>query len=227
MHILGIEAEQEAVTRHIQLHLLDDGVLHRQSDIGGDQVHDDVLAVVDFDPENFPALFGEGAGPVEEGAAARGLEQTVVIAVGTGEGALDVAEELGFEQLLGDRAAVDGDEGRGGARAGTVDGVRQDFLAGAALAADQHAADLLKSILSRTIPQFVILNKEGAHAPYEGKYPEIETKFAPKMSLAESIHLGLSREKLVNSYRNAISWGVDKFFSHLLSSGFQIGRAHV
>ena len=90
---------------------------------------------------------------------------------------------------------------------------------------DQHAADLLKSILSRTIPQFVILNKEGAHAPYEGKYPEIETKFAPKMSLAESIHLGLSREKLVNSYRNAISWGVDKFFSHLLSSGFRLDNA--
>ena len=70
MHILGIEAEQEAVTRHIQLHLLDDGVLHRQSDIGGDQVHDDVLAVVEFDSEHFPAFIRESASAVEKGAAA-------------------------------------------------------------------------------------------------------------------------------------------------------------
>ena len=77
---------------------------------------------------------------VEEQRAAVGrLEQADVRAGRAGEGALDVAEQLGLEQLLGNRAAVDGDERRLGARAGAVDGARQHFLAGAALAADQHA----------------------------------------------------------------------------------------
>lgn len=83
---------------------------------------------------------------------------------------------------------------------------------------DQRAASVLQDILERTTPQFVIVNKEGVHAPYEGKYPESETQFSPTMMLNESIHPGLPRDKLVNSYRNAIAWSVDKFFATLLSS---------
>ena len=69
-YILGIEAEQEAVTRHIQLHLIDNGGFHCKSDLGGDQVHDDVFAVVEFDPEHFSAFIRKSASPVEKGAAA-------------------------------------------------------------------------------------------------------------------------------------------------------------
>ena len=58
---------------------------------------------------------------------------------GAGKRAFDVAEQFGFEQLFGDRAAVDGDKRRAGARAGAVDGAREHFLAGTAFAADQHA----------------------------------------------------------------------------------------
>ena len=75
----------------------------------------------------------------EERAAVSGLNQPCVLTSGAGEGAANVAEELGFEQGLGDGTAVDGDEGCGGARAGAVDCARQQFLAGAAVAADEHA----------------------------------------------------------------------------------------
>ena len=56
------------------------------------------------------------------------------------EGAPDVAEELGFEQLLGNRAAVHGDEHALRAAAVVVDRARDQLLAGAALARDQHRA---------------------------------------------------------------------------------------
>jgi len=48
---------------------------------------------------------------VEEKRAARGrFEEAAVVAVGTGEGAPDVAEQLALEEVLRKRAAVDGDE---------------------------------------------------------------------------------------------------------------------
>ena len=57
---------------------------------------------------------------------------------GAGEGALLVAEELAFEQRLGERGAVDGHEGAAGARAAAVEGAGDELLARAALAAQQH-----------------------------------------------------------------------------------------
>ncbi len=50
-----------------------------------------------------------------------------------------MAEEFGLEQRLGDRAAVDGDEGLGRARARPVNGLCEQLLAAAAFAAQQHA----------------------------------------------------------------------------------------
>ena len=46
----------------------------------------------------------------EERAAVRGLESAVALLGGAGERALLVAEELGLEEGLGERGAVDGDE---------------------------------------------------------------------------------------------------------------------
>ena len=43
----------------------------------------------------------------EDGAAVGGLEAALVVGHGAGEGALDVAEEFGLQQRLGQRAAVD------------------------------------------------------------------------------------------------------------------------
>ena len=61
-----------------------------------------------------------------------------VVLIGAGERALLVAEELALEQLLGNGRAVDGLEARLGAAAQVVHGPCEQFLAGAALAEDQH-----------------------------------------------------------------------------------------
>jgi hypothetical protein len=48
-----------------------------------------------------------------------------------------IAEQLGFEQGLGDGGTVDGDEGTGAARSGLMHRPRQETLAGPGLAQDQ------------------------------------------------------------------------------------------
>ncbi len=54
------------------------------------------------------------------------------------EGALLVAEQLGLDQFVGNRGAVDLHERQFAARAAGVDGTRHQFLADAALPGDQH-----------------------------------------------------------------------------------------
>ena len=51
-----------------------------------------------------------------------------------------MAEQLALDQVFGNGGAVHFDERLGGARAAGMNGVRHQFLAGAALAVDQHAA---------------------------------------------------------------------------------------
>ena len=75
----------------------------------------------------------------EERALVGGDEEAALVGDGAGERALGVAEELALEQRLGDRAAVDRDEGLVRARARAVDRAREQLLAGAALALDQDA----------------------------------------------------------------------------------------
>ena len=82
---------------------------------------------------------------VEKQRAAVGeLEPSLLQAERAGERALLVAEELGLEQRLGQRRAVDRHERPGGARAVAVHGARDELLAGAALAADQHGRVALR-----------------------------------------------------------------------------------
>ncbi len=57
-----------------------------------------------------------------------------------GQAALAVAEQLAFDEFFGNGGAVHFDERLGGARAGGVNRVRDQFLAGAAFAENQHAA---------------------------------------------------------------------------------------
>ncbi len=67
-----------------------------------------------------------------------------------GERALLVAEQLGFQQVLGDRRAIDRYERFLGAVGTGVDIARQHFLAGAGLAGDHHGSirtgDLLRQL---------------------------------------------------------------------------------
>ena len=86
----------------------------------------------------------------EQRAAVGGLEEALAVVVRAGERALAVAEELGLEQVLGDRAAVDRHERHRAAHADFVDRAGDELLAGARLAGDEHrrhaASDLLDQL---------------------------------------------------------------------------------
>ncbi len=78
---------------------------------------------------------------VEEDAAAVGeLEPPAPLLGRAGEGALLVAEELALDQLARQRRAVHRHERPLAARAAVVDRARDELLAGAGLAEDQHRA---------------------------------------------------------------------------------------
>src|SRR4029077_12270641 len=81
----------------------------------------------------------DGGNFVEENSALIGdFEETLFGSDGAGESAPDVAEELRFEQIHGDRASVDRYKGFVRARRSRVDSLGDELLAGAAFAADQH-----------------------------------------------------------------------------------------
>ena len=78
---------------------------------------------------------------VEEDRAAVGQRELAFLRGGRiRERALDVAEELRFEQGLGNRRAVDLDERQASLRAAIVDGAGDQFLARAGFARDQYRA---------------------------------------------------------------------------------------
>lgn len=81
---------------------------------------------------------------------------------------------------------------------------------------DQTAAEGISRLIASDTSNFIYLNKLGAHVPYEGKYPEKEAKFYPHMTLFEPVG-NTTRERLVNSYKNVISWNLENFFGTLLS----------
>src|SRR5262249_54747783 len=70
--------------------------------------------------------------------AARLLEGADAPRPGAGEGALLVAEELALQEVRGERAAVDDDEGTAAARARPVHRLGGAALAGAGLALEEH-----------------------------------------------------------------------------------------
>ncbi len=76
---------------------------------------------------------------IEKNCAAVGcLEEAGFGFQRAGEGAFLVAEEFAFHQRGNERAAIHGDEGHFRERAAKVNGARDEFLAGAAFAGDQH-----------------------------------------------------------------------------------------
>src|SRR5215471_11713940 len=74
----------------------------------------------------------------EDGALIRDFEQPFFRRNGACERAFDMAKELGFKQIDWNRPSVDGDEGLVRARRGRMNGLGDEFLAGAAFPADQH-----------------------------------------------------------------------------------------
>ncbi len=78
---------------------------------------------------------------------------------------------------------------------------------------DHELAKQLIKILKNSAPQFIYINKRGSHFPYATAHPEAKTIFTPCMTPKESIS---TKERLVNSYKNAIRWVVDGFFERLI-----------
>jgi hypothetical protein len=74
----------------------------------------------------------------EERAAIGELELARLVAIRAGEAAPRVAEQLRLEERLGEAGAVDGDERAAGAPRADVDQPRDEILAHAALARDEH-----------------------------------------------------------------------------------------
>jgi hypothetical protein len=74
----------------------------------------------------------------ENRAALRLLEQSPRVVDGAGERAAGVAKQLRLQKRLGQRATVDRHERPGRAAAVAMDGPRDQLLAGAAAADDQH-----------------------------------------------------------------------------------------
>src|SRR5579862_8667415 len=68
------------------------------------------------------------------------LETALPVRDGSGERASHMPEELGLEQRLGNRAAVERDEALLPARARVVQRPSREFFAGAGLAGDEHCA---------------------------------------------------------------------------------------
>ena len=117
---------------------------------GADDAHVDVVsAAVGADPLNLASLQeaqqqalhpkGHLANLIQEHRAHVGrFELAGLVTVGAGEAAPDVAEELRFEQRFWQAGAIDGREHHRRAGAAAVDSPRDDLLADAALAGDQH-----------------------------------------------------------------------------------------
>jgi hypothetical protein len=74
----------------------------------------------------------------EDRSAVSRAEEPVARPRRAGEGAALVAEHLGLEQLMRNLRAVDGDESAAAPPRQAMNRPRDDFLAGAALAGDQH-----------------------------------------------------------------------------------------
>ena len=78
---------------------------------------------------------------------------------------------------------------------------------------DHELAQQIIEITKRPEPQFIYLNKRGVHFPYASAYPEEEAVFKPFMKTDDPIS---TRERLVNTYKNAVRWTVDGFFKKLI-----------
>ena len=98
----------------------------------------------------------------QQGAVLGHFEAAGAALGGAGEGALFVAEQFAFDQRFGQRGAVDGDERPLPARAERVQRARHHFLAGAALAGDQHAG-LARSGLLQQGENFLHLGRRAHH----------------------------------------------------------------
>lgn len=76
---------------------------------------------------------------------------------------------------------------------------------------DMAALDFIEREISRG-PALILVNKRGAHFRYERSHPAHQTPFRP--AVREYLPY-MSKERVRNSYDNALRWTVDEFFRRL------------
>ncbi|MEO9468213.1 sulfatase-like hydrolase/transferase [Parasphingorhabdus sp.] len=103
---------------------------------------------------------------------------------------------------------------------------------------DQAVALQLAELLNDDQPQFILVNKVGAHFPVNDKYPDSHKWFTPALprgSFADVTDMAVPDEldgaagnwRLYrNSYRNTLTWSVGKFFDRLFA-GAQLSNATI
>lgn len=93
---------------------------------------------------------------------------------------------------------------------------------------DHKAADLIAAYSRNGRPDFIYLNKAGAHFPLTNKYPASAIHYRPvprpqgfaERAFADVLQSGIRTEgwRLYrNAYRNALRWSVGEFFDQLLA----------
>jgi lipid A ethanolaminephosphotransferase len=80
--------------------------------------------------------------------------------------------------------------------------------------ADHIFAKKIRTVLDGPGKNFIYINKRGAHFPYIETYPKSAEINIPSMQLGDE--LGKDKNKLINSYKNSVTWTVDVFFKELL-----------
>jgi len=80
---------------------------------------------------------------------------------------------------------------------------------------DREAARSLASILNGTEPAFVVVDKIGAHFPYDSWSAPDFNRFH-RADGARFEYARNTREDRIGSYENALAWSVDGFFRELL-----------
>lgn len=79
---------------------------------------------------------------------------------------------------------------------------------------DDRLLDIVLDSIKSEKPVFIYANKNGAHFPYDHNYPRSARIFRPVMSDGKTDN----DEGRINSFRNAVSWTVDRFFKRLLDA---------
>ncbi len=139
-----IETEPQVGAKPVGRHFLVEPAVGRGDDAGVDAAghvlaHAADLAVLQHAQQLGLRAGGQLADFIEKDRAAIGLfEQPRALADSAGEGPARVAEELGLEQIVGERGAVDRAEPAVAPRPEAVHAAGDELLAAAALPFDEH-----------------------------------------------------------------------------------------
>lgn len=97
--------------------------------------------------------------------------------------------------------------------ASLIDNFHQYQVSTPRLRRDLASIELIHKGLLESSSSFIYVDKAGAHFHYETAYPEDWHKFNPHLAAFEP---AINRDKMINSYKNAVAWSVDEFFKMLL-----------